>query len=162
MNRTVLSYGQTFSYENWCSFILQPYYFQKMCIWNDISVEFVGQYLISYHILLTFYTSLVLIQLYSVLSRTIKADVYDRSLPHASKWFTSRSLYKFTFCRVMHILFVALMKREEHVLCRLKKCEFTIIHIQPTEHKRENRWLRIFQLMKFCILHHINRKKWIS
>ena len=84
-NQTVLSYGQTFSYENWCSFILQPYYFQKMCIWNVISVvsaKFVGQYLISYHILLTFYTSLILIQLYSVLSRTIKADVYDRSLPH--------------------------------------------------------------------------------
>ena len=135
-----------------------------MCISNIISVaNRVGQYLILNPILFIFYTSLILVQSYSVLlSRTIKADVYDRSLPHASKWFTSRSLYKFTFCRVMHILFVALMKREEHVLCRLKKCEFTIIHIQPTEHKRENRWLRIFQLMKFCILHHINRKKWIS
>ena len=49
------------------------------------TTKFVSQYLILNDILLTFYTSLILIQLYCVLSTTIQADVYDRSLQHARK-----------------------------------------------------------------------------
>lgn len=82
--QTVLSYEETCSYKVWCLFILQAYYFHKMYI-SNVTTKFVGQYLILNDILLTFYTSLILIQLYCVLSTTIQADVYDRSLQHARK-----------------------------------------------------------------------------
>ena len=104
-------------YESNCIIIWTDFFLWKLVFIHSSTILFPENVHMKWYIpslpnniLLAFYTSLILIQLYSVLSRTIKADVYDRSLLHASKWFTSRSLYKFTFCRVMHILFVALMK----------------------------------------------------
>ena len=81
-------------YESNCIIIWRDFFLWSLVSIHSITIIFLenvhikcyirsGQYLILNPILFVFHTSLILVQSYSVLlSRTIKADVYDRSLPH--------------------------------------------------------------------------------